>query len=133
MKKINTILAILLLAFTSCEYVREEAEKEELQEQEEIEIATNEETSVEISYLVSIRPIIETSCKTQQGAGTGCHDAWIDNYQDVRNYLNSGVWQSVVLDTKRMPIIPNSFDIDSLDADEIKVMTEWIEQGYPEN
>ncbi|MFT6747776.1 MAG: hypothetical protein ACJAZ2_002133 [Glaciecola sp.] len=127
MKRVASILVISMLGFTSCEYDREDEKKAE----EEIELT--EETPVEISYLVDIRPIIETSCKTQLGPGSGCHDSWIDDYQAIKNSLNSGSWQTVVLDTRRMPISPNDFGIDSLSEAEIKIMTAWIEEGYNEN
>ncbi|MFT6715637.1 MAG: hypothetical protein ACJA0Q_000264 [Saprospiraceae bacterium] len=139
MKKIISILLIAFLGFTSCEYDREEEEEEaEIALTLEtpsvgVETGVTVETAVEVSYLVSIRPIIETSCKTQQGPGTGCHDAWIDDYQAIKNSLNIGAWQNVVLETKRMPAIPNSFGIDSLSASEYATMSAWINQGYKEN
>ncbi len=86
-----------------------------------------------ISYSGEIRPIIESSCKTGLGGGTGCHDAWIDEYDNIVNYMTAGSWQNEVLTTKRMPLVPNDFGIDSLTADEIKTMQCWVDQGYPEN
>lgn len=86
-----------------------------------------------ISYEVEVRPIIESSCKTGLGGGTGCHDAWIDNYSSVRTQINSGNWQNEVLIEKTMPVSPNDFAIDSLTSDQIQIMRCWILQGYPEN
>ncbi|NOQ75799.1 MAG: hypothetical protein GQ574_27590 [Crocinitomix sp.] len=86
-----------------------------------------------ISYEFEIRPIIESSCKTGLGGGTGCHDAWIDDYSQVQSQLNSGNWQNEVLVEKTMPISPNLFGIDSLTNDEYQTMRCWILQGYPEN
>lgn len=86
-----------------------------------------------ISYELEIRPIIESSCKTGLGGGTGCHDAWIDDYSQVKSQLVSGTWQNEVLIEKTMPVMPNDFDIDSLTAAEIQTMKCWIDQGYPEN
>ena len=91
------------------------------------------ECGVEVSYAVEIRPIIESSCKTQAGAGTGCHDAWIDDYSGIQGQINSGNWQNEVFVERTMPEIPNDWGIDSLSQDEIKTMQCWIEQGYPEN
>lgn len=85
------------------------------------------------SYTVEIRPIIESSCKTGLGGGTGCHDAWIDNYDPIKAYLDGGSWQNEVFFEKTMPVMPNDFGIDSLTADEIQTMRCWIDQGYPEN
>lgn len=87
----------------------------------------------EVSYSEDIRPIIESSCKTGLGGGTGCHDAWIDNYDPIRSYLDASTWQNEVLVEKTMPVIPNDFGIDSLTTEEIQTMRCWIDQGYPEN
>lgn len=86
-----------------------------------------------VSYSVDIKPIINTSCVTNQGPGTGCHDAWIFNYDNILGFLGSGIWKNEVIDLKTMPQIPNDFGIDSLTNDELKTMRCWIEQGYPEN
>lgn len=86
-----------------------------------------------VSYSTEIRPIIESSCKTGLGGGTGCHDAWIDDYDNIKSYMISGKWRFEVITQKRMPLIPNEFGIDSLTADEIKTMQCWIDQGYPKN
>lgn len=86
-----------------------------------------------ISYSGDIRPIIEASCKTGLGPGTGCHDAWIDNYDPIKTYIVNGKWQTAVLIDKTMPKIPNSFEIDSLSAADLKTMKCWIDQGYPKN
>jgi hypothetical protein len=86
-----------------------------------------------ISYEAEIRPIIESSCKTGLGGGTGCHDAWVDDYSQVKSQLISGNWQNEVLVEKTMPLIPNDFSIDSLTNDEYQTMRCWILQGFPEN
>ena len=86
-----------------------------------------------ISYAGEIRPIIESSCKTQDGPGTGCHDEWIDDYSQISNQIAGGGWENRVLSIKDMPVMPNSWGIDSLTADEIQTMKCWIDQGYPEN
>ncbi len=86
-----------------------------------------------VSYSEDIRPIIEASCKTGLGPGTGCHDAWIDNYDPIESYLNSGSWQNVIFVDKTMPKIPNAFGIDSMTTEALKIMKCWIDQGYPEN
>ena len=86
-----------------------------------------------ISYSADIVPIINTSCMTNLGPGTGCHDAWITDYQNIKDYLDAGVWQNEVLVEKTMPKSPNDFGIDSLGADDYQTMKCWITQGYPEN
>ena len=87
----------------------------------------------EQSYYYNIRPIIETSCKTHQGPGTGCHDAWIDNYSNITVFIQQGTWYSEIFVDKTMPEMPNAFNIDSLTDAELKVMQCWLDQGYPEN
>jgi hypothetical protein len=89
--------------------------------------------AVEVSYTTDIRPIIESSCKTQAGPGTGCHDAWIDNYSQINSLINTGSWQNRCFTLLDMPVMPNTWNIDSLSSDEIQTMECWIEQGYPEN
>lgn len=86
-----------------------------------------------ISYSSEVRPIIESSCKTGLGGGTGCHDAWIDNYDEVASSIKSGSWPNAVFTLQTMPLIPNEFDIDSLTADEFQTMKCWVNQGYPNN
>lgn len=86
-----------------------------------------------ISYKYNIRPIIENSCKTQAGPGTGCHDAWIDNYPPINSYIVSGIWQNEIFIEKTMPKIPNTWFIDSLSQDDLKTIQCWIDQGFPEN
>ena len=88
-----------------------------------------------VSYTVDIRPIIENSCKTQAGPGTGCHDAWIDNYDLIKKTIEDQRWINEVITFKTMPQFPESTDwgIDSLTTEEIQIMQCWIDQGYQEN
>lgn len=86
-----------------------------------------------VSYSLDIVPIINTSCVTNQGPGTGCHDAWIFEYAAVETYLDLNIWQNEVLVEKTMPEIPNIFGIDSLTNEQLQLMECWINQGYPEN
>lgn len=86
-----------------------------------------------VSYSAEIRPIIENSCKTQTGPGTGCHDAWIDDYSQIKGLIDNQSWQNRTLSILDMPEIPNVWGIDSLTSDELKAMRCWIDQGYAEN
>ncbi|MCG8576731.1 MAG: hypothetical protein MI810_17765 [Flavobacteriales bacterium] len=86
-----------------------------------------------VSYSQEIVPIINSSCVTGQGAGTGCHDAWIHDYSQVKSKIKGGSWQYRVLDLKDMPLIPNNFGIDPLTDEELKLMQCWIEQGFKKN
>jgi len=95
-----------------------------------VPIASTTDGCFEQSYTYNIRPIIETSCKTQ--AGIGCHDAWIDEYTPIASYISSGVWYTEIFVDKTMPVMPNIWGIDSLSDAELTVMQCWIDQGYPE-
>jgi hypothetical protein len=86
-----------------------------------------------ISYSLEIEPIIHSSCMTNQGPGTGCHDNWITEYDNIKNYLDAGIMQNQVIVTRIMPQIPNDFGIDSLSTDEYLTLKCWFDQGYPEN
>ncbi|MBK6952486.1 MAG: hypothetical protein IPH24_10690 [Crocinitomicaceae bacterium] len=86
-----------------------------------------------VSYSLEIKPIINSSCVTNLGPGTGCHDAWIFDYPQVVSSINSGTFEYECLTVSTMPQIPNDFGIDSLTVDEKKSIKCWIEQGYPEN
>lgn len=86
-----------------------------------------------VSYTEDIRPIIETSCKTHTGPGTGCHDAWIDDYNQIVATVNNGTLYNEIFVEHTMPEIPNDWGIDSLTAGELEVIECWLDQGYLEN
>ena len=116
----KNIIFILFLAFLSTSCLKDKT----------LSLAN---CSVEISYALDIRPIIESSCKTQQGGGTGCHDAWIDEYAPIKSNINASIWQNEIFTDKTMPVMPNDWGIDSLTTQEVQTMKCWIEQGYTEN
>lgn len=88
---------------------------------------------VVVSYSLDIKPIINTSCVTNLGPGTGCHDAWIFQYDQVVATIQNGTLESELFVDHTMPVMPNNFGIDSLTSDELKSVRCWIEQGYAEN
>ena len=87
----------------------------------------------EISYTTDIIPIIQSSCMTNLGPGTGCHDTWITEHSNIVNYINNDSWQNAVWGSYTMPKIPNNFAVDSLTSDEVQIMKCWVEQGFLEN
>ena len=89
--------------------------------------------AIEVSYASDVVPIIQSSCMTNQGPGTGCHDSWITEYSNIVDYINNESWQNAIWGSYTMPKIPNTFSIDSLTSDEIQIMKCWVEQGFPEN
>lgn len=87
----------------------------------------------EVSYSNDIAPLISNSCATNQGPGTGCHDAWIFEYANVKNIVVNGKFQAVCIDSKKMPIIPNNFGIAPLTEEEIQLISCWIYNAAPNN
>ena len=71
-------------------------------------------------------------CATNLGPGTGCHDAWIFDYNYVLASVKSGEFGSDI-ETKKMPKIPNTFGIVGLTDAEINTFKCWICQGANEN
>ena len=85
-----------------------------------------------VDYEIDIKPLINQSCATNLGPGTGCHDAWIFEYQNVYNKISDGSWENRVLDLKDMPVPGNMFNIDPLTNDELIMFKCWIDAGFPE-
>lgn len=85
-----------------------------------------------VSYNANIKPLITTYCATNLGPGTGCHDAWIFDYNEVKKSIESGAFERVIV-SKEMPKIPNDFGIGAMSEAEIKKFRCWICDGYPEN
>jgi hypothetical protein len=90
-------------------------------------------STISVSYSADIVPIIETSCATGAGAGSGCHDSWILTYDGLKTKIDNGKFEMRVISQQDMPLIPNTFGIDSLTADEFAKIQCWLADGYPEN
>lgn len=89
-------------------------------------------TSGSVSYQNDIVPLIQSSCATNMGPGTGCHDAWIFEYKNVKANIDNGIfWNSI--QNGSMPKVPNSFGIDSLTQAEYELFECWICDGAPNN
>ena len=86
-----------------------------------------------VSYEVDIKPLISQSCATNNGPGTGCHDAWIFEYDNVLSSVKSGDFRRVILEDMTMPKIPNDFNIAPLTEAELKLFECWICDGAPNN
>jgi hypothetical protein len=86
-----------------------------------------------VSYESDIKPLIKQSCATNNGPGTGCHDAWIFDYDNVLNSVQSGVFKRVIIEDMSMPKIPNNFNIEPLTLEELKLFECWICDGAPNN
>jgi hypothetical protein len=85
------------------------------------------------TYDAEIRPLLVQYCTTGLGAGTGCHDSWINNYGSVANFIKNGSFQNRVLVQKNMPPLFNTFGIPPLSDSLIKVLECWILSGYPKS
>ena len=70
--------------------------------------------------------------RTGLGPGTGCHDAWIFNYDNIKTSVDNGVFGSVITD-ESMPKLPNSFGIIALTQAEKEMFECWICDGAVEN
>ena len=78
-------------------------------------------------------PIFEASCATGLGPGTGCHDAWIFNYNAVMAKVEDGTIYNRVLVIEDMPVPNNTHGIPPLtEEDKIKIEC-WILFGAKEN
>lgn len=122
--KVYSIFLVLTLAFLSASCLKDKAIP--------ANVASGECDGI-VSYSEDIRPIIEASCNTGLGDGSGCHDAWIDSYSSIKSQLNGGAWQSQVFLQRTMPKIPNNFGIDSLTNEAWQMMKCWVDQEYPNN
>jgi len=85
-----------------------------------------------VSYENDIKPLIQQSCATNMGPGTGCHDAWIFKYDNIKNKVDDGIFGAVIADGS-MPKIPNSFGIAPLTQAEKELFECWICDGALEN
>ena len=83
-------------------------------------------------YENDIKPLIQQSCATNLGPGTGCHDAWIFSYDNVKTSVDGGIFWNVI-ETDYMPKLPNSFGIVALTQDEMEMFECWICDGALEN
>jgi len=85
-----------------------------------------------ISYNNEIKPLIATYCVTNLGPGTGCHDAWIFDYNEVVKSINTGAFERVIR-ARTMPKIPNNFGIVPMSEEEIRKFQCWITSGALDN
>lgn len=85
-----------------------------------------------VSYENDIKPLIQQSCATNLGPGTGCHDAWIFDYDNIKTSVDGGIFWSVI-ESGYMPKMPNSFGIVGLTPEEYEMFECWICDGAPEN
>jgi hypothetical protein len=86
----------------------------------------------DVSYSEDIVPLIQNSCATNLGPGTGCHDAWIFEYTNIKSSVDNGSFWNAI-ENKSMPKIPNVFGIDTLTQAEYELFECWICDGAPEN
>lgn len=116
--RVLVVSILLLLFFSNC--TKEKA----------LEVVPDNCT--EVSYADQIAPLIQQSCATNMGPGTGCHDAWILEYENLAAPINNGTfWSSI--ESGYMPKIPNSFGIEELTNEEKELFKCWIKQGALNN
>jgi hypothetical protein len=85
-----------------------------------------------VDYNDHIEPLIRQSCATNLGPGTGCHDAWIFEYDNLAARIVSQEFQETVFNLKTMPKPVNDFGIAPLTTEEIRIFKCWIDAGFPE-
>lgn len=85
-----------------------------------------------VTYENDIKPLIQQSCATNMGPGTGCHDAWIFSYDNVKKSIDDGIFGTVIAE-ESMPKLPNSFGIGALTPEEKEMFECWICDGALEN
>jgi len=90
-------------------------------------------SGVNATYADDIKPMIQASCATGTGPGTGCHDAWILTYAGLRARVLNGSIQRVIYELKSMPPDPNFLGIPPLTDEEIEKMMCWIQSGALDN
>jgi hypothetical protein len=84
-------------------------------------------------YDVEIKPLLLQYCATGQGAGTGCHDAWIGNYSSVIQQVENGAMEREVITTRDMPVPGNQFGIPPLPDSTLKMIECWLLTGAAQN
>ncbi len=88
---------------------------------------------ISYQYKPDIDEIIRASCITGNGPGTGCHDAWILDYNNLKARVLDGTISYRVLNRKDMPVPNNTFGILPLTQDELDQFECWILTGAKEN
>jgi hypothetical protein len=121
-KTLPTILAAILIFSQGCYYDNEE----ELYEFENQIIAANC-NNLNVSYANEIFPIIQGNCSI-----TGCHIAGgngmlLENYNNVKAYVDNGSLLEVVVTSQTMP--PSQ----PLTSCQIEQVESWINAGAPNN
>jgi hypothetical protein len=99
------------------------------------EVQPSGDCGFEVSYAAAIRPIIESSSKSQEGAGSNRHDGWINDYDQIKSSIDPGAHPNRALVEMSTPQIPDAtnWGIDSFMINGKDILQCWIDLGYPEN
>lgn len=89
--------------------------------------------TIPASYSNVIKPLVARTCMTGQGPGTGCHDAWIGNYNSLKGKVNNGTLELRVVQQMDMPPPGNTFGIPVLTDEEIAQFVCWMAGGAKED
>jgi len=114
MKKSLYIIFFILIGTFSCTY-----------DKADVPVCDN----TNASYSQSIAPLIQTRC-----AIPGCHDGSLfvgnfNNYSDVKNYIDNGIFKVKVIDMKTMPP-PSQPPLTTQEYNKLKC---WFENGGQNN
>lgn len=116
--KVLIVVVVSLFLFSNC--TKEKA------------LEVEPDDCAEVSYQNQIAPLIQQSCATNLGPGTGCHDGWILEYENLAAPINNGTFWGAI-ESGYMPKIPNSFGIEELTLEEKELFRCWIKQGALNN
>lgn len=100
---------------------------------QETPIAVDPCDTMNVTYTLHVEPFVRTYCITGTGPGTGCHDAWILDYNGVKGVVDNGKFLDVIWVKETMPPIPNNFNIVPPTSAEVERIKCWIEAGGPNN
>ncbi|MCX6290943.1 MAG: hypothetical protein NT126_04190 [Bacteroidetes bacterium] len=121
-------ILFVLLFFSSCYY-------DNLEELHPVVSAANCDTTVTISYVTDVKPILDASC----GTNTSCHSTAsstsgipLDNYADVSSTA-SMIVKSITHDPSYTPTQWMPSGGGTLDSCSIKKVIAWVHQGKLNN
>jgi len=119
MKKIGTIAGILLIALACKKKVTSDV--------------TNNPTSmncndtVNVSYLKQVKPIINTNCVRCHDASTGQN---LTTYTSTKPFAQYGTLEGCIKGDPNYTLMPPANKMDSCS---IRIIQQWIKQGYKNN
>lgn len=111
----------ITFAFTTCYYDSEE----------ELYPGNNCDTS-NVTFSQTVQPILSQHCNTCHNTSVNNGGVITDNYNDLMNPVNSGVfWKAI--NHEGNGIVPMPFNGQKLPECDLQKIRVWIDQGAPNN